>query len=94
MFMDLIEKMTGSPLSGDAWVAVMEEDLNAKIARERHEYDSSAIHGAKYPPGSNVDLDMRVILVHGDDVVAYSDKEEGGLAQACRKFKQWVSTLE
>jgi len=32
---------------------------------------------------------MRVILVHGDAVIADSSTD-GGLLAACRKFKAWV----
>lgn len=35
---------------------------------------------------------MRVVLVHGDEVIADSDGD-GGLVAACSKFKTWVAAL-
>lgn len=34
------------------------------------------------------DLGMRILLVHGDDVVA--DSSQAGLAQACETYKRWI----
>ena len=59
------------------------------MEEERHAYKAAAAAGPKFPPGSEPDLGMRVILVHGDDVIADS-QEDGSLQAACAKFKQWV----
>merc|ERR1711871_1386736 len=37
-FLNLVAGLTGSPLSSDAWIAELQEDLEARIAREREEY--------------------------------------------------------
>lgn len=43
----------------------------------------------RYPPGTDVDLGMRVRLVDGDELIADSDTD-GGFQGACGKFKDWV----
>jgi hypothetical protein len=40
-------------------------------------------------PGSEVDIGMRVRLVHGDEVISDSETD-GGFQGACAKFKAWV----
>ncbi len=43
----------------------------------------------RYKPDEEVDLGMRIRLVHGDDVIADS-ATDGGVVKACNKFKEWV----
>ncbi|KAI9364898.1 oligoendopeptidase [Zopfochytrium polystomum] len=90
VFLDLVEEMTGAPLSGDAWVSDLKEDLEEKVAREKKEYEEGAAAGPKFKDGDKVDLDMRVRLVHGDDVIADSEELGGGLIEACDVFKTWM----
>ena len=52
-------------------------------------YKKAAAAGPRYPPGSAVDLRMRVLLVHGDEVIADS-QADGSLAAACNKYKAWI----
>lgn len=40
-------------------------------------------------PGDDVDIGMRVRLVHGDELIADS-AVDGGFQGACQKFKLWV----
>ncbi len=47
--------------------------------------------GPKFAAGENVDLDMRVVLVDGDEVIADS-AVVGGLAPACDIYKTWLHT--
>jgi len=42
----------------------------------------------RFLPGSTVDLDMRILLVDGDDVI--SDSSTAGLAAACTAYAQWL----
>jgi Zn-dependent oligopeptidase len=90
-FLDLVEKLTGSPLSADAWVHKLQEDTEAVVASEHAAYEKAVKEGPKYPRGSNVDLDMRVLLVHGDEVI--SDSSQSGFAGACAVYKEWVAKL-
>jgi hypothetical protein len=43
----------------------------------------------RFKPGSEIDIGMRVRLVHGDKVISDSDTD-GGIQGACAKFKAWV----
>lgn len=92
MFLDLVQKLTGSPLSSAAWVAKLQTPLAQVLESEKRAYDDAVAKGPKFPRGSNVDLDMRVLLVHGDEVIADS-QNPGGLAGACAEYKGWVAKL-
>jgi len=71
---------------------MLEEDVEAVVAHEKKQYDEAIASGPALTAGSNVDLDMRVLLVHGDQVI--SDSNDGGLTNACRIYKEWLSTLD
>ncbi len=45
--------------------------------------------GPAIPPGQEPDLDMRVLLVDGDETIA--DSAQGGLAKASETFKAWIA---
>lgn len=48
-----------------------------------------ALHVCRFKQGSEIDIGMRVRLVHGDDLISDSETD-GGFQQACSKFKAWV----
>ncbi|GBF88826.1 oligoendopeptidase f [Raphidocelis subcapitata] len=89
MFLDLVEGLTGRPLSGDAWVARLQLPLEQLLVREKEEYGRAIKEGPSIPPGADFDIGMAVRLVHGDEVIADS-RADGGLRGACSKFKAWV----
>lgn len=39
MFLDLVEKLTGKPLSADAWVEELNKSIAAKVEEEQKEYE-------------------------------------------------------
>lgn len=90
-FLSLVEKLTGKPLSASAWVHELGIPLEKHLEEEKKEYEEGIAAGAKYPVGSDVNLDMRIKLVHGDLVV--SDSADGGLRKACEKYREWLHTL-
>lgn len=90
-FLDLVEELTGSPLSANAWVSKLQTSVEDVKRSEKIAYDEAVAQGPKFPSGASVDLQMRVLLVHGDAVIA--DSDNGGLASACAVYKQWISTL-
>ncbi|KAI9353858.1 oligoendopeptidase [Obelidium mucronatum] len=90
MFLDLIKEMTGSELSGDAWIEMMEQNVDELVIEEKKAFEEAVKKGPKYGPKDNVDLDMRVILVHGDEVISDSKECKGGLTEACEKFEEWI----
>mmetsp|Transcript_12073 Transcript_12073/g.36241 ORF Transcript_12073/g.36241 Transcript_12073/m.36241 type:complete len:88 (-) Transcript_12073:500-763(-) len=82
--------MTGAPLTGEAWVAALREPLEDKVASEKQAFEAGLKVGPKIPPGQEPDLGMKILLVHGDEVVADSS-QEGGLSGACATYKNWLS---
>ncbi len=94
-FLDLVQKLTGAPLSGDAWVAHLQQPLQDVIAAERKEYEHALQAGPARPAGAGADLNMRVIMGHGDETISDSGPPGGAdaaarLAAANGVFKAWV----
>merc|ERR1712078_483180 len=59
-FLDLVAGLTGAPLSSDGWIAELQEDLEARVARERREYDEARAAGPRVSPDAeDVDLAMQ-----------------------------------
>jgi hypothetical protein len=84
-FLDLVQQLTGAPLTGDAWVASLSQDIEQLIASERVEYDEAIRVGPALPPGGGADIDMRCVLVHGEEVIADSGPAGGADAPALRR---------
>lgn len=59
-----------------------------QLEEEEKAYAEAVASGPAITSGSEVDLGMRVILVHGDTTIA--DSADGGLNAATAKFKDWV----
>lgn len=59
------------------------------MKEEEEEYRRAVAQGPAIKPGQEADLDMRVLLVHGDELVADTEAD-GGLAAACAKYKAWI----
>ncbi|KAG1670769.1 hypothetical protein FOA52_013996 [Chlamydomonas sp. UWO 241] len=89
MFLDMVEKLTGRPLSADAWVTTLKEPVEQLLESEKADYAAAIKAGPAIPPGTEPDLGMRVILAHGDEVIG--DSSDAGLTAACAKFKAWVA---
>ena len=87
-FLDLVEKLTGKPLSGDPWLAALAVPLEDHVAAERADYDAF-VGGAK--ANGPVDLDMKILVVDGDELVADSEAL-GSFEAACAKFEAWVAS--
>lgn len=47
------------------------------------------LRACRFKPGEEIDIGMRVLLVHGDETIADS-AVDGGFVKACAKFKAWV----
>ncbi|KAI8830928.1 oligoendopeptidase [Chytriomyces cf. hyalinus JEL632] len=92
MFLDLVKEMTGSDLSGDAYIEMLEQNVDDLVKEEKVAYADALAKGPKFGPEDAIDLDMRVILVHGDEVISDSKELKGGLTEACSVFKQWIGT--
>ena len=86
-FLGLVENLTGKPLSHDAWVKELGEDVEDVVKSEREAYEKAIAEGAA---GGDVDLDMRMLFVHGDEVIADSAENNQGFLKACGQFKNWI----
>ena len=63
MFLDLVQNLTGKPLSCDAWVTDLEEEIEDKVAAEKKDYAWAV---APREELAAVDLDMRMWVLDGD----------------------------
>jgi hypothetical protein len=90
-FLDLVQTLTGAPLTASAWVEQLNTPSEEVVRTERVAYNQALQAGPAIRSGSEVDLDMRVLLVHGDEVIA--DSQTSGLHQACEEYKKWLATL-
>jgi len=88
-FLDLVEKLTGKALTADAWVNALNEDLEELVVKEKADYEEGIKTGPKFPPGADIDLDMRVLAVDGDDVIADTEAD-GGFTAMTDKYKTWI----
>jgi len=93
-FLGLVEGLTGAPLTGAAWIASLEEDLEAKVGAEKTDYDAAiAAAAAAAPatgPAEEVRLNMRVVVKDGDELIADSEAD-GGFLAVCAKFEAYVA---
>jgi hypothetical protein len=67
----------------------LQTPLEELLEEEEKEYRQAVAAGPAIAPGQEPNLNMRVRLVHGDELVA--DSAEGGLAAACKKYKEWIA---
>ena len=51
-FLDLVEQLTGSPLTGDAWVAALQKSTADKVTQEKAAYEAALKKGPAIPPGA------------------------------------------
>uniref|UniRef100_A0A061S728 Oligoendopeptidase f n=2 Tax=Tetraselmis sp. GSL018 TaxID=582737 RepID=A0A061S728_9CHLO len=88
-FLDLVEQLTGKPLTADAWVSDMRRPTEAVVKSEETRFNDGAKKGPAISPGSEVDMGMNVKMVHGDETISDS-AVDGSFAAASNKFKAWV----
>lgn len=50
-FLDLVAALTGAPLTGDAWVHVLEETTEDKVRKEKSGYEGALKLGPLIPAG-------------------------------------------
>jgi oligoendopeptidase F len=88
-FLSLVEKCTGKPLTGDAWIAELEQDIDEVLVEEKASYEKSIAEADKSTTSAEVDLDMRIRIVDGDKVLA-DTSEDGSFLKTCAKFENYV----
>lgn len=88
-FLSLVENLTGSPLTGDAWVKELNESVDDVLKEEKKKYDSKRAECADDSASDDIDLDMRIRIVDGDTVLADTSKE-GSFLASCKVFEEYV----
>lgn len=95
-FLSLVENCTGKPLTGDAWISELKQDIDSLLAEEKTSYEKSiadvaATCEAESANSSDdvIDLDMRIRIVDGDNVLA-DTSEDGSFLATCQKFEEYV----
>lgn len=86
-FLGLVNNLTGSPLKHDAWVKELGVEVADMLKEEKAEYEK-ALASASSSSKDEIDLEMRAIFVHGDDVI--SDSNDSSFTDACEKFRGWI----
>eukprot|EP01060_Flectonema_neradi_P012246 TRINITY_DN1912_c0_g1_i1.p1 TRINITY_DN1912_c0_g1~~TRINITY_DN1912_c0_g1_i1.p1 ORF type:complete len:649 (+),score=138.63 TRINITY_DN1912_c0_g1_i1:68-1948(+) len=92
-FLNLVEKFTGTPLSADAMVEAISKPLNDRLERQKALYEKGLKEGAKFKATDDFMsiLDMQIRLVHGDLVVATTEKNT--FPECCDQYKEWIKGL-
>ena len=90
-FLGLVEALTGSALSGDAWVAALKQDVDSLLAEEKVAYDKASADKLKAAGAActDVDLNMRIKIVDGDEIIA-DTAVDGGFLATCSKFEAYI----
>jgi hypothetical protein len=88
-FLGLVEKLTGKPLTGDAWVAMLKQDVGSLLAEEKVAYEAMAKKLGEQVPPAEIDLRMRIKIVDGDEVIADTSLD-GGFVATCKKFERYI----
>lgn len=90
-FLDLVDRLTGKPLTGDAWVNTLKQKVDDVLKEEKVSYDNKRAQCADGSSSNEIDLDMRIRIVDGDEVLADTEKE-GSFLAACGVFEKYVQT--
>ena len=90
-FLGIVQELTGSELTGDAWTNALKESVEDKVAREKKEYDEAIAKASKNQKDTfdESHLDMTVRFVDGDTII--SDSTSVGLLGACAGFEDFVA---
>lgn len=88
-FLQIVKDLTGKDLTGAAWVDALKEDLEMHIQKEKNEYDTMIEKCSNEEQDDNLDLQMTVKFVDGDEIIA--DSSKSGLLGACKEFEAFVA---
>lgn len=88
-FLSLVETLTGAPLTGQSWVNELEQSIQDVLKEEKVKYEAKQAECADDSSPEDIDLDMRIRIVDGDDVLA-DTAEEGSFLATCKVFEEYV----
>ncbi|MCB2200927.1 peptidase M3 [bacterium] len=84
-FLELIERLTGEPFRAKATIELVNKPTETLFADADNAIDRALEEG---PYQGEVELDASIRLIHGDEVVANSEK--GGFAAAASAYGKWI----
>ena len=88
-----MKKLTGAPLTGDAWVKALKEDVAGVLKSEKVDYEAAvkAVQAeGGFKASDDIDLQQHMRIVDGDEVLADSAKD-GSFLLACKTFEAYVA---
>jgi hypothetical protein len=92
-FLDLVEQLTGAPLTGDAWVKALNEDVASVLKSEQSDYEAAvkavAAEGG-FKETDKIDLQQHMRIIDGDEVLA-DTATDGSFLLACKTFEAYVA---
>mmetsp|Transcript_5586 Transcript_5586/g.10919 ORF Transcript_5586/g.10919 Transcript_5586/m.10919 type:complete len:271 (-) Transcript_5586:48-860(-) len=88
-FLGLVENLTGAPLSGKPWVSELEQSVEDVLKEEKENYDATRAKCVDESSSEDIDLDMRIRIVDGDEVLA-DTAEDGSFLATCKVFEEYV----
>jgi len=88
-FLDLVEQLTGKPLTSDDWVTTLCQPIDELLIEEKEAYQEACDGLGSGTVDDDVNLDMRIRLVDGDTVLADTD-QEGSFLATCKRFEDYV----
>lgn len=95
-FLQIVKDLTGSELSGSAWINELKKDVEEVIQDEKKDYEDMILkcNDGKDPSNDegDVDLGMVVKFVDGDLLISDSSTANGGLLGACKEFETFVTS--
>ena len=68
---------------------MLKQDVDDLLAEEKVAYDAMAKKLKDQPAAKDVDLNMRIKIVDGDEVIADTSLD-GGFLPTCHKFEKYV----
>ena len=86
-FLGLVENLTGAPLTGEAWIKELKQSVDDLLKEEKASYDKK--RAESNDSCDDINLNMRIRIVDGDEVLA-DTKEDGGFLATCKKFEEYV----
>ena len=84
-FFDLVKRLTGKPLTGDALIAEANRTVEQAIAEEKRLVEHAHAHSTN---GATPNLEADIKVIHGNEKI--TEFTNGDFSKANEEFKTWV----
>jgi hypothetical protein len=89
-FLQLVQDLTGKPFSAEAIV----KNINKSLEQVKAEAEAAVAREKQIPfPQGPIDLDARIALIHGDELIASNHHGES-FEEMDRKFSAWIDKMQ